>query len=129
VAHYASQAAAYGLRPGEPGVDFGVVRERKRAMVNGLIEMHKDRFKLSGAELVLGEGRFVAARTIRVSLADGGQRTLAAETVIISTGSRATIDPLPGLADASPLTHIEALELDEVPEHLIILGGGYVGLE
>ena len=129
VAHLASQAAAYGLQPGNPGVNMEVVRGRKRTMVDGLIEVHKSRFASSGAELVLGEGRFVAPKTIEVRLAGGGVRTLAGEHVVISTGSRATIDPIPGLADAAPLTHIEALELGIVPAHLIVLGGGYVGLE
>jgi pyruvate/2-oxoglutarate dehydrogenase complex dihydrolipoamide dehydrogenase (E3) component len=49
--------------------------------------------------------------------------------VIVSTGTRATLEPIPGLAEAQPLTHIEALELDEVPEHLLVMGGGYVGVE
>jgi pyruvate/2-oxoglutarate dehydrogenase complex dihydrolipoamide dehydrogenase (E3) component len=129
VVHLASQAAAYGLRPAEPGVDMQVVRGRKRAMVTGLIEMHEARFAQSGAELILGEGRFVAPRTIEAALAAGGTRVLTAEHVVISTGSHAFIDPAPGLADSKPLTHIEALELGEIPDHLLILGGGYVGLE
>jgi pyruvate/2-oxoglutarate dehydrogenase complex dihydrolipoamide dehydrogenase (E3) component len=58
-----------------------------------------------------------------------GSRTFRGENVIINTGTRATIDPTPGLHEAGPLTHIEALELDHVPKHLLILGGGYVGLE
>ncbi|MCU1263397.1 MAG: FAD-dependent pyridine nucleotide-disulfide oxidoreductase [Bryobacterales bacterium] len=129
VARLATEAAAYGLHPAEPGVDMQVVRDRKRAMVTGLVQMHKDRFAQSGTELILGEGRFVAPRTIEVTLADGGARVLTAGQVVISTGSRASIDPIPGLAEAKPLTHVEALELGVVPEHLLILGGGYVGLE
>jgi pyruvate/2-oxoglutarate dehydrogenase complex dihydrolipoamide dehydrogenase (E3) component len=105
------------------------VRERKRSMVNGLVAMHEDRFRQTGVELILGEGRFVAPKTIEVVLNGGGVRTLSAEHVIISTGSRATIADTPGLADSQPLTHVEALELGELPGHLIILGGGYVGLE
>ncbi len=127
--HLAAQASAYGLRSAEPGVDMQVVRSRKRAMVTGLIEMHEARFAQTGTKLILGEGRFVAPRTIQVILAEGGTRVLTAEHVVISTGSRASIDPVPGLADSKPLTHIEALELGEVPDHLLILGGGYIGLE
>ena len=77
----------------------------------------------------MGQGRFVGPRTIEVAADDGGTRTLRGEIVVIDTGSRARIDPIPGLAEARPLTHVEALELDRVPEHLIVLGGGYVGLE
>ena len=66
---------------------------------------------------------------MEVTLHDGSTRRLRGTNVIVSTGTRAALDPIPGLADAQPLTHIEALELDQVPKHLIVLGGGYVGLE
>src|SRR5262249_59895594 len=102
---------------------------RKRKMVEGLVEMHQGKYRASGAELVMGSGRFVAPKTVEVALRDGGTRTLRGKTVVINTGSRAKVDPTPGLRDANPLTHIEALELDRVPEHLVVLGGGYVGLE
>src|SRR5262249_14308081 len=82
-----------------------------------------------GAELMMGEGRFVAPKTLEVRLRDGGTRTLRGERVFLNLGTRATIPPTPGLADARPLTNVELLELDRLPEHLIVLGGGYVGLE
>src|SRR6202789_143129 len=129
VAHTATQAASFGLHPAQPGVDMATVRARKRSMVNGLVAMHEERFRQTGVELILGTGNFVAPKTIEVALNSGGSRTLSAEHVIISTGSRATIANIPGLAESQPLTHVEALELGELPEHLIILGGGYVGLE
>jgi pyruvate/2-oxoglutarate dehydrogenase complex dihydrolipoamide dehydrogenase (E3) component len=105
------------------------VRARKRAMVDGLVEMHLGRYKASGAELVMGHGQFIEPRTIEVTLNDGGNRALRGTNVIINTGSRASIASIPGLQEAMPMTHIEALELDRVPESLIVLGGGYVGLE
>jgi pyruvate/2-oxoglutarate dehydrogenase complex dihydrolipoamide dehydrogenase (E3) component len=77
----------------------------------------------------MGEGRFVRPKTIEVATADNGTRTLRGDVVVISTGSRARIDPIPGLAEAQPMTHVEALELDRVPKHLVVLGGGYVGIE
>ena len=77
----------------------------------------------------MGAGRFVAPQTLEVSLNDGGTRTLRAERVVISTGSRATVEEIPGLRASRPLTHVEALELDRIPGHLLIIGGGYVGLE
>ena len=108
---------------------MAAVRDRKRKMVDGLVVRNHEKYRESGAELVMGQGRFVAPKTIEVVAADGGTRTLRGETVVINTGSRARIDAIPGLAEARPLTHVEALDLDRVPEHLIVLGGGYVGLE
>jgi pyruvate/2-oxoglutarate dehydrogenase complex dihydrolipoamide dehydrogenase (E3) component len=98
-------------------------------MVDGLVAMHLDKYRNSGAELVMGSGRFVAPKTIEVALNGGGARTLRGEIVVINTGSRARLDNTPGLSDARPLTHVEALELAELPGRLVVLGGGYVGLE
>ncbi|KAJ9664582.1 hypothetical protein H2198_000233 [Neophaeococcomyces mojaviensis] len=110
-------------------VNMSAVRARKREMVDGLVAMHKDRFVNSGAQLIEGNGRFIEPKKIQVTDPKGEQRVLTGETVIISTGSRANIDSVPGLAEAKPLTHIDILELDKVPSHLIVLGAGYVGLE
>nr|HML30670.1 FAD-dependent oxidoreductase [Hyphomicrobium sp.] len=77
----------------------------------------------------MGSGRFVAPKTIEVTLNEGGTRILRGNDVIINVGSHAAIPKTPGLIEARPLTHIEALELDYAPERLIILGGGYVGIE
>jgi len=130
VAHLAKHAADFGLPTSHEGVNMAVVRERKRAMVTGLIAMHEDRYNKTHTELILGEGRFVAPKTIEVTLANGGTRLVTGTHVVISTGSRATIPSIPGLLESKPLTHhIEALELDHVPKHLLLLGGGYVGLE
>ena len=129
VASYFRRGEEFGLIPGSWKVDMAAVRDRKRAMVDGLIAMHLDKYRDSGAELVMGQGRFVSPRTIEVALNEGGARTLRGEVVVIDTGSRARIDDTPGLAEARPLTHVEALDLDHLPDHLIVLGGGYVGLE
>jgi len=98
-------------------------------MVQGLIETHLNRYKATGAELVMGEAKFVGPRTIEVRLNSGGTRTLFAERLFLNLGTHATIPSVPGLAESTPLTNIELLELDRVPEHLIVIGGGYVGLE
>jgi pyruvate/2-oxoglutarate dehydrogenase complex dihydrolipoamide dehydrogenase (E3) component len=124
--HHATQL---GIATGPIAVDLAKVRQRTRAMVEGLIALHLDLYQKSGAELIMGEGRFVAPKTLEVRLRDGGTRTFIGERVFLNLGTRATIPPIPGLADAGPLTHIEALELDRLPAHLIVLGGGYVGLE
>src|SRR5262249_55980098 len=97
--------------------------------VEGLVEVQLDFYEKSGAELVWGSGRFVGPRTIEVASADGGIRRLYGKRVVINVGTHATIVPTPGLAEAKPLTHIEALELDYIPEHLLVLGGGFVGAE
>jgi pyruvate/2-oxoglutarate dehydrogenase complex dihydrolipoamide dehydrogenase (E3) component len=105
------------------------VRERKRSMVSGWNAVYLDNYKKSGAEFILGSGRFVGPGTLEVTLAEGATRQLRGTNVIISTGTRAVLDETPGLVDAQPLTHIETLELDDLPEHLLVIGGGYVGLE
>jgi len=129
VASYMQRSREFGITLDNWKINMPAVRERKRKMVTGLVDMYLDLYKQSGAELVVGSGRFVEPKTIAVTPAEGAVRLLHGKRVVINTGSRATIDPTPGLAEATPLTHIEALELDRVPEHLIVLGGGYVGLE
>jgi pyruvate/2-oxoglutarate dehydrogenase complex dihydrolipoamide dehydrogenase (E3) component len=129
VATLVKHAAEFGMVTGSAVIDMVRVRERKRHMVDGLIAMHLERYKASGAELVMGTGRFVAPKTLEVRLNDGGTRVLSGDRVFLDVGTHATIPPIPDLDAAAPLTHIEALELDRVPPHLIVLGGGYVGLE
>jgi pyruvate/2-oxoglutarate dehydrogenase complex dihydrolipoamide dehydrogenase (E3) component len=123
------RSGEFGISKENVRIDMAAVRERKRKMVRNLVDMHLDNYKKSGAELVMGTGRFIGPRTIEVELADGGKRTFRGKNVVINTGSRATLEPIPGLAEAKPLTHIEALELDHIPKHLLVLGAGYVGLE
>ena len=116
-----------GTAPAE--IEMAEVRARKRRMVDGLVSMHMDKYKESGAELVIGEGSFVGPKTIQVRLNNGGVRTLHGDRVFLNVGTRAAMPDIPGLRPARPLTHVEALELDRLPSHLIVLGGGYVGLE
>jgi pyruvate/2-oxoglutarate dehydrogenase complex dihydrolipoamide dehydrogenase (E3) component len=110
-------------------IDMSGVRERKRTMVRGLNKDYLDNYTKTGGEFILGTGRFVAPRIVQVTLADGATRQLRGTNVIVSTGTRAAIDSIPGLREAQPLTHIETLELHEVPEHLLVIGSGYVGIE
>jgi pyruvate/2-oxoglutarate dehydrogenase complex dihydrolipoamide dehydrogenase (E3) component len=110
-------------------INMAAVRERKRKMVQNLVDAHLDLYEKSGAELVMGMGRFVGPKTIEAELNGGGTRTFRGKNVVINTGSRATLEPIHGLAEVGPLTHIEALELDQIPKHLLVLGAGYVGLE
>jgi pyruvate/2-oxoglutarate dehydrogenase complex dihydrolipoamide dehydrogenase (E3) component len=108
---------------------MAAVLQRKRDMVTREIELHLQNYRASGAELIMGNGRFVAPRTIEVHLNDGGVRVLAGERVFLNLGTHPAVPDIPGLKEARPLTHIEALELDYLPPHVILLGGGYVGLE
>jgi len=129
VAHLVHQAAQFGLVTGPVAVDMATVRQRKRDMVDAQIAAHLQHYKTSGAALIMGTGRFVAPKTLEVCLNDGGTRLLAGDQVFLNVGTHAAMPRVPGLEAARPLTHIEALELDYVPPHLIVLGGGYVGLE
>jgi len=129
VASYVRHSDEFGIARDGFRLDMSVVRDRKRKMVAGLNEMYLENYKKTGAELIFGSGRFVAPKTVEVTLRDGGSRQLRGTNVIVSTGTYATLPPIPGLAEAQPLTHIEALELDQVPEHLLVIGGGYVGVE
>ena len=114
---------------GEFEIDMRAVRERKRKMVSSWNNIYLETYESTGAKLIFGNGRFIGPKTIEVELPDGTTRQLRGTNVIVNTGTRAAFEPIPGLADAQPLTHIEALELDEVPSHLIVLGSGYIGLE
>jgi pyruvate/2-oxoglutarate dehydrogenase complex dihydrolipoamide dehydrogenase (E3) component len=118
-----------GVVTGEMHVDMAGVARRKRRMVEELVEIHLGNFKASGAELVMGEARFTEPKTVRATLNAGGTRLLRGERVFINVGTRARMPDVPGLAAAAPMTHVEALNLERLPEHLVILGGGYVGLE
>jgi len=129
VADLVRHADRFGIVTGSTATDMKRVLARKREMVDGLIAMHLDRYKASGAELIMGTGRFIAAKTIEVKLNDGGTRVLTGDRVALNLGTHATIPDIPGLAAAEPLTNVETLELDRLPDHLIVLGGGYVGLE
>jgi pyruvate/2-oxoglutarate dehydrogenase complex dihydrolipoamide dehydrogenase (E3) component len=129
VAHLVRNAAQFGTLADNVRTDMARVRQRKQDMIEREIALHLRLYKESGAELVMGSGQFVAPKTIEVLLNDGGTRTLTGDQVVVNVGSYAAIPDVPGLSEAGPLTHIEALELDELPSHLIVLGGGYTGIE
>jgi pyruvate/2-oxoglutarate dehydrogenase complex dihydrolipoamide dehydrogenase (E3) component len=129
VASYFQRGEEFGMLADKWTVSMPGVRARKRQMVEDLQRIHQDNFARSKVEIVMGEGRFIAERTLKVQLLGGGERVLYGDQVFLNTGTRAEVGKIPGLAESSPLTHVEALELDVVPDHLLILGGGFVGLE
>jgi pyruvate/2-oxoglutarate dehydrogenase complex dihydrolipoamide dehydrogenase (E3) component len=129
VASFFQRGAEFGIVQDDWHVDMAGVNARRQKMVDGNLQVHLTNFAKSHVEVVMGFGRFVAEKTIEVALNAGGTRTLRSGRIFLATGSRATIEPTPGLAESTPLTHIEALELTVLPDHLLILGGGFVGLE
>jgi len=129
VADLVHHAANFGLLTGPYKTNMRRVLERKREMVDAEVAAHLANYKASGAELIMGRGRFVAPKSLEVRLNGGGTRVVAGDRVFLNLGTRAAMPSIPGLADSRPLTNIELLELDRVPDHLVVLGGGYVGLE
>jgi pyruvate/2-oxoglutarate dehydrogenase complex dihydrolipoamide dehydrogenase (E3) component len=129
IASYMRRSKEFGIAQDGFAIDMSGIRDRKRKMVTGLNDMYLANYRNTGAEFVLGTGRFIAPKTVEIALGNGKSRQLRGTNVIISTGTRATLEAIPGLAEATPLTHVEALELDRVPEHLLVIGGGYVGIE
>jgi len=129
IAKIVSRAGEFGVTTGPVSIDMKQVLKRKNRMVDGLVAFHLERYKAAGVELIMGNASFSALRTVEVTLNGGGIRRLVAEKLFLNLGTHASIPAVPGLAEAEPLTNIEILDLDRIPKHLIVLGGGYVGLE
>ncbi len=129
VASYVRRSEEFGIAKEGFRIDMSAVRDRKRKMVSDLNAVYLENYKQTGAEFILASGRFVGPRTLEATLPDGKVRLLRGTNVIVSTGTHAALGEVPGLAEAKPLTHIETLELDVVPEHLLVIGGGYIGVE
>lgn len=129
VAHLARHAASFGTRTGPVEVEMTKVRDRKRRMIDRLVSEARQAYEANGVELIMGTARLVEPRTLEVRLNDGGTRLIAGDQLFLNLGTRAAIPKVPGLEAASPMTHIEELEIDHVPPHLVVLGGGFVGLE
>jgi pyruvate/2-oxoglutarate dehydrogenase complex dihydrolipoamide dehydrogenase (E3) component len=127
--HLVRDAARFGTLADDVRTDMREVRQRKQDMIDREIAFHLRAYEESGAELIMGSGRFAGPKTIDVSLNDGGTRSLTGNEIVLNVGSHAAIPDVPGLKQAHALTHIEALELDDLPPHLIVLGGGYTGIE
>ncbi|KAK4153566.1 leghemoglobin reductase [Chaetomidium leptoderma] len=127
LAHLARQvpASAPGTARADIKTDMAKVFTRKQDVVDGMADLFLGIFAETKAELIRGHGELVGPKTISCN-----GRLLTGETVLINTGSKALVDTsIPGLANAKPLTHVELLNIKTLPTHLIILGGGYVGIE
>lgn len=129
VAHMVRNASEFGTVSDAAKTDMRKVRSRKQNMIDQVVAFHEKAYAGSGAQLIMGNGRFVGPKTIEVVLNAGGTRTLTGDQIIVDVGTHAAVPDIPGLDAARALTHIEALELDHLPAHLIVLGGGYIGIE
>jgi pyruvate/2-oxoglutarate dehydrogenase complex dihydrolipoamide dehydrogenase (E3) component len=129
IAHLVRTAEQFGTIAENVKTDMRKVRSRKQDMVDREIAFHLNAYKESGAVLIMGNGRFIGHKTIEVALNDGGSREIVGAEVVVNVGTHAAIPDITRLKAARPLTHIEALELDYLPSHLIVFGGGYVGIE
>ena len=127
-------AAAYGVDlPGadlaSAGVDLEALRARKESVVGGMVEAHKKMFAAPGLDFVLGTAKFVGPKTVEATLADGSVRVVEGEKVLINTGTTPAIPPIEGLSDVAYWTSEDVLRLTEIPDRLVILGGGVIGVE
>ncbi len=130
VAYLAGRGAGYGVHTGDIRIDMERVRQRKRDIVNSFRNGSQARMeKTPNLELIFGEASFTSPHSIRVQLKDGGQRVLTGEKIFINAGARPVVPALEGLTDVPFLDSTSIMELDTVPDHLLVLGGGYVGLE
>jgi pyruvate/2-oxoglutarate dehydrogenase complex dihydrolipoamide dehydrogenase (E3) component len=130
VAYLARRAADYGVHTGPISVDLQRVRQRKRDIVDSFRNSSQSRIeKATNLDLIFGDARFTGPKSVEVRLKDGTQRVIAAKYIFINAGSRASHPRLNGLDNTPFLDNASIMELDSVPEHLLILGGGYIGLE
>ena len=129
VAHLARRAGDFGVETGTVAVDMRAVRERKRSVVESFREGSERRIEETpGLDLIRGGARFTGPKTLRVALSDG-DREIAADLIVLDVGTRPSAPPLPGLDGVAWLDSTSVMELAEAPQHLLILGGGYVGVE
>src|SRR5215831_9210759 len=130
IAYLAKRGAEYGVRTGPVSVDLHAVRKRKQNMVEGARNYFESLVKpVAGMDLLRGEARFTASKTLEVSLKDGETREITAPLIFINTGARPKQLTIKGVESVSLLDSTTIMELDALPEHLLIIGGGYIGLE
>ena len=130
LAYLSRRSADYGVHVGPVTVNLAEVRQRKQQIVesfrNGSLSSLEE---TAGLELLKGEASFTGSNSIEVRLNEGGARLLTATKIFINTGGRPSQPPIPGLNTVPFLDSTSIMELDVLPEHLMVLGGGYIGLE
>src|SRR5215217_4027265 len=129
VAYFDRRSADYGVSNGQVAVDMVKVRQRKRDIVDSFRSGAEKRLADAGVELIRGEARFAGPKELEVNLDSGQTARLTADNIFINTGARPANPPVEGLDSVPTLNSTTIMELDEVPEHLLVLGGSYVGLE
>lgn len=139
VLHEVQGSGAHGVTlPGRDGgsgalertrIDLAALRARKEAVVGGMVAAHERMFPASGMDFVRGTARFVAPRTVEIALNDGGRRRVRGARVLINTGTTPSVPPIEGLADVRYWTSEDLLALPELPDALVVLGGGVIGVE
>ena len=130
VAYLARRGGDYGVKTAPVVVDQEIVRKRKRAIVESWSSGSRKALESKpGLELIMGEGSFVSSSEVLVELNEGGERLLSAGKIFINTGGRPAIPRIDGTESVPYLDSTSVMELGEVPEHLLIVGGGYIGME
>jgi pyruvate/2-oxoglutarate dehydrogenase complex dihydrolipoamide dehydrogenase (E3) component len=129
VAYLARRGSDYGVDVGPIAIDMGRVRERKRNIVSTMRQSREKRLASAHVELIRGEASFTSPGKMRVALRGGGERHLSAPQIFISTGTHGALPAIEGLDTIPHLDNESIMELDRVPEHLLIVGGGYIGIE
>ena len=129
LAYQARRGPEYGVRTGPVSVDLAAVRERKRGMVVGAQQNYASNLAQDGLDLIEGEAHFTGSKSVEITLTGGGTRRITAPTIVIDAGTRPRPLAITGADDVPVLDSTSIMELDELPEHLLILGGGYIGLE
>jgi len=130
VAYLARRGADYGVHIGPISVDIVKVRQRKRDIVDSFRNGSQKRIEQTpGVALIFGDAAFSGPRTVSVRVKDGRELVLSAQYVFINAGTRASRPRLDGIDQVSTLDNVSIMELDIVPDHLLVLGGGYIGLE
>ncbi|MFC9291685.1 dihydrolipoyl dehydrogenase family protein [Streptomyces sp. NPDC057052] len=125
----AAAAQSLGLSLSRPKIDLPLLRSHKEGVVADMVDLNHRQFLDSGMDFVLGTARFVAERTVEIALNEGGRRIVRGADTVINTGTVPHLPSVPGLADAEPLTSETIMMLERIPERLVVIGGGYVGLE
>ena len=130
VAHTVRRAGDFGVNVGQVSVDMAAIRARKQKIVDRFRDGSLQQIEnADGLELIRGEARFTGPKTLSVRVYEGGTRDITAETIVLDTGSRPNVPPIPGLDQVEYLDNVGVMDLDTLPEHLVVVGGGYIGLE
>jgi pyruvate/2-oxoglutarate dehydrogenase complex dihydrolipoamide dehydrogenase (E3) component len=130
VAYLARRGADYGVQTGPVTIDMIKVRQRKRDIVESFRTGSQQRIETTeGVDLLIGEAAFIGPKMLGVRLNNGEMRQLTATTILINAGARPAKPSMTGIEDVSVLDSTSIMELDTVPEHLLVVGGGYIGLE